>query len=552
VTLEEFLERLERVQQHGSYYKARCPAHHDHQPSLTVRVKENGWIDPKCWTGCTEEQILDALDLKNIDLLTAATNFGEPTHVWTYQDEERTALFQTLRFPPKRFRARHYDPEHPDATEDGWVWNIRDVRRVLYRLPEVLEGIKKGRTIYLVEGEKDADRLVEAWGVVATCNPAGALKWRAEYSDMLYGATVIQIADRDTPGRKHAEMVRTSLQGKVGRLFQFQSRVGKDVSDHIDAGYKAEDLEPLRKRVRRGVISMKEMAELARDDLTLTELDIPAFVLSPQVPVQFRLGRTYAVGAYTGHGKTSFGLPGFRTLCEQGHRCGYFTLEMPERDIRNKLLAHKGLPLAMTENPWTIQGDDLRRYKEAVDEIEHWDSDIIFESNIRAQKIREITEEHEYEVIFVDHIHKLSWGDNRRAFEEEVQNLNSIALDLNVLVVLFCQFRKFEQRMGVQAYPRPTLQSFRETSTIGEEASMALGIWRTTNEDGTEFTGETAVFILKNRHTTGREDRAGRGYFVGFDPKREMFVPQHMAGNGTGPYDDHMVESAAGGNDASV
>lgn len=532
MTLEEFEALLKGVRHHGAYTTARCPveqahAHGDRNPSLSVRVKDNGWIEPICHVGCQRDDILSALGLKNIDLLTTSFNYGEPEFIWTYQDEQGTPLFQTLRYPPKRFRARFYDPEHPEADKDGWVWHIRDVRRVLYRLPEVLKGIQKNRTIYLVEGEKDADNIVKAWGVVATCNPGGSQKWREEYSQTLRGATVILIADRDTPGRKHAEQVRASLQGKVAALHLFQSKVGKDVTDHIEARYKAEDLVPMRKRLRRGVISMKEMAEQARDDLTLTALDIPAFALSTELPLIFRLGRTYAVGGYTGHGKTSLGLPAFRLLCTQGHRCGYFTLEMPERDLRNKLLAHKGLPLSVTENPWRLDGEQKRLYSESVDEIERWDADIIFESNIRAQKIREITEEHEYQAIFVDHIHRMSWGDNRRRFEEEIQNLNSIALDLNVLVVLFCQFKKYDQQFGKEV-PRPTLQSFRETSTIAEEASMALGLWRPTMDEGTRFTGETFVFVLKNRHTTGREDQAGQMYPVGFDPRREMIVPTHM------------------------
>ena len=534
MTIEEFEALLEGVTHHGGYSKARCPVkaahgHEDRNPSLSIRVKDNGWIEPKCHTGCDREAILAAMGLKNIDLLTTGVNYGEPISIWTYLDETSSPLYQTLKYPPKRFRARHLDPDHPDADPDGWVWSLTGIRRVLYRLPEVIAGIKAGRTIYVVEGEKDVDNLVESWGVVATCNPGGAQKWREEYSDILHGATVIQIIDRNTPGRKHGEQVRTSLQGKVGAYYAFQPKVGTDISDHIEAGYGSNDLDPVRKRARRGIISMREMAELAREDLTLRDTDIPSFVLSEQVPVQFRLGRTYAIGAYTGHGKTSFGLPGFRRLCEQGHRCGYFTLEMPERDIRNKLLAHKGLPLLSTENPWTLGRDQLLLYEESVAELERWDADIIFESGMHAAKIRDITEENEYEVIFVDHIHKLSWGDNRRRFEEEIQNLNAIALDLNVMVCLFCQFKKFESKFGASSYPKPTLQSFRETSTIAEEASMALGIWRPTTEDGTAFTGETAVFILKNRHTTGRHDHAGKGFFVHFDPKRELFIPQaHM------------------------
>jgi replicative DNA helicase len=200
---------------------------------------------------------------------------------------------------------------------------------------------------------------------------------------------------------------------------------------------------------------------------------------------------------------------------------------MPERDLTNKLLAHKGIPLRITEEPWQISKDAelLRNYNEATDEIEHWQSDIIFESNLGAKRIAEITEQREYDVIFVDHVHKFAWGGDRRVLEEQIQALNSIALEMNVMVVLLCQLRKFDQRPGAAAYPKPTLQSFRETSVIAEEASLALAIWRHTNEDGTKFDGQTMAFVLKNRHVTGRHDAAGVGIYLNFDPERELFVP---------------------------
>jgi len=531
--IEEILAKIEEVSghvtQHAGYWKARCPAHDDRDPSLSIRVKDNGWAALKCHGGCEQDDILAALGLKNIDLLTTAVNFGEPDVTYTYQAADGSPLFQVLRFPGKRFRQRHYNPEHEDADKDGWVWKVSGDLYTLYHLPEVIEGVKKGRTIYVVEGEKDVETLREKWGVVATCNPGGAGKWRKEYSDLLAGATVIIIRDKGTASeRKHAEDIRTSLQGvATGGIYLMQAKVGKDVTDHIEQGYRPEDLESVKETHRRGIISAREMAAQAMDDLHTTEYDIPGYVLTPEIPLVFRQGRTYVIGAYTGHGKTSYALPGFRRLAEQHERVGFFTLEMPERDLRNKLLAHKGIPLSMTEEPWKIKNDPawLELYTDAVKELESWPCDIIFESNITARQIKEITEEREYSVIFIDHIHKFAWAD-RRQFESQIQEINSIALELNVCVVVLCQLKKFDARPGAAAYPRPTLQSFRETSVLAEEASMCLAIWRQTNDEGTSFTGQTMAFVLKNRHQTGGHDAAGKAFLLHYDMKREMFVPQ--------------------------
>ena len=80
--------------------------------------------------------------------------------------------FEVVRKPGKQFKQRR-----PDGN-GGYVWNLRDVRRVLYRLPEVLEAFGPERPIYVPEGEKDVEAL-ERLGLVATCNPMGAGKWRS-------------------------------------------------------------------------------------------------------------------------------------------------------------------------------------------------------------------------------------------------------------------------------------------------------------------------------------------------------------------------------------
>ena len=46
----------------------------------------------------------------------------------------------------------------------------------------LIAAVQDSRTVYIVEGEKDV-QAVERAGGVATCNPGGAGKWRAEYVD---------------------------------------------------------------------------------------------------------------------------------------------------------------------------------------------------------------------------------------------------------------------------------------------------------------------------------------------------------------------------------
>ena len=65
------LDRLTGVRKSGSGWIAKCPAHPDKSPSLSIREGERGVI-LKCWIGCTFPAIVDALGLRQSDLFYGA------------------------------------------------------------------------------------------------------------------------------------------------------------------------------------------------------------------------------------------------------------------------------------------------------------------------------------------------------------------------------------------------------------------------------------------------------------------------------------------------
>lgn len=215
---------------------ARCPAHDDREASLSVGVGRDGVV-LKCQANCATEAVLAALKLDWSDLFDKPkeSKRNEPLAVYDYVDEQGRLLFQVCRFPGKQFRQRRREAA-------GWSWKLGDTRRVLYRLPHALEAAKNGETVYVVEGEKDVASAERA-GAVATCNPMGAGKWRDEYATYLKGAgEAIIVADRDEPGREHAQLVADSL-GKIGVPVRIVEAIaGKDLTDHLDAGHGLDEL----------------------------------------------------------------------------------------------------------------------------------------------------------------------------------------------------------------------------------------------------------------------------------------------------------------------
>lgn len=243
--------KLSGVRDKGRYFIAKCPAHDDDMPSLSVGRGKKQPVVFKCHRGCSQDSILGALGLTFADVSEpsreilsrseAPVKRSSPTLVktWDYVDENGVKLFESCRFeyplePGQAKRKKKFNQRHMVA--GNWVWTLDGVRRVLYRLPEVVEDVAAGRVIYVVEGEKCADRLREL-GFCATTNPMGAGKWLPEYTAVLAGAAVVILADNDEPGEKHAVAVADALvEAKaIVKLVRFDGLADKeDVIDWLE------------------------------------------------------------------------------------------------------------------------------------------------------------------------------------------------------------------------------------------------------------------------------------------------------------------------------
>ncbi|MBK8176586.1 MAG: toprim domain-containing protein [Rhodospirillales bacterium] len=156
---------------------------------------------------------------------------------YDYRDETGAVLFQVVRYAPKTFRQRC-----PDG-HGGWSWRVRGIRQVPYRLPELL-GAALDVPVFVVEGEKDADRLASL-GLVATCNAGGANTWPEALTPAFAGRTVYILPDNDAAGRSHAQKVAAALEAVAANIHIVtlpDLTTGGDVSDWLDDGGDAAEL----------------------------------------------------------------------------------------------------------------------------------------------------------------------------------------------------------------------------------------------------------------------------------------------------------------------
>jgi hypothetical protein len=281
----EVLRRLEKPRRSGSGWTARCPAHEDREPSLSVAEGSDGRALLTCHRGCKFEDIASALGMAVVDLFPPRPDMAYPTprysgngtaapkhdlppqpvedkRQWSvvatydYVDATGTTVFQVQRKePPIQLegtkRRKTFVQRKPDG--DGWAYSLEGIDvRPLYRLPELLEDLGHGRTILLVEGEKDADT-ARSLGVPATAHAGGAKGWRAEYATQLAGADVVIVPDNDDQGRAWAVEAAGDLVRVGARVRMFATPVtdeGADLTDWVQSGASVDQVERAIVRAR--------------------------------------------------------------------------------------------------------------------------------------------------------------------------------------------------------------------------------------------------------------------------------------------------------------
>jgi hypothetical protein len=223
------LERFPDARRSGNGWIARCPAHEDRSPSLSIGEGNDGTILLHCHAGCKTEEILRARNLAWGDLksessrrstsssLASRRGFategetvqwlerknGKASVVWRYQDENGTHVGSILRWSTSD-GGKMIRP----ISVHGGEWHVRGMTapHPLYALPDVI----KSSMVVVTEGEKAADA-ARRLGYVATTSAHGAQSAGKTDWTHLHGKDVVILPDNDDEGRCYADDVKRLL-----------------------------------------------------------------------------------------------------------------------------------------------------------------------------------------------------------------------------------------------------------------------------------------------------------------------------------------------------
>lgn len=235
--------------------KTRCPVpdhgrgRGDRNPSLAL-TPADGKVLVICDAGCHIDDILGALGLTPADLFDEpkerrdayvplspgcghnrprphpATTPTQPRPAsasrpaqtppggpWVYTDDQGTPVYRAVRHTDSGGKKR-FDLERP-IRDGGWASGIKQygITPFPYNWPAVLAAIAAGAIVFIPEGEKCAQALIDA-GLTATTNHGGAAQWAtycARYTPHFTGARIVVLPDNDGAGQRHADQVVETL-----------------------------------------------------------------------------------------------------------------------------------------------------------------------------------------------------------------------------------------------------------------------------------------------------------------------------------------------------
>lgn len=225
--VERLISNLPGAKKSGAGWSARCPAHDDHQASLSVSAGNDGTALVKCHAGCETSAVLAAVGLTLTDLFpekagptperngkpkasgqTYSTakdavaelerRHGKRSAFWTYHDDHGEPVGVVVRWDKPNGKDIRPVARHAD----GWRIKAMPQPHPLYGLPDLAAAVR----VLVVEGEKAADA-ARSIGFVATTSSGGSQAATKSDWRPLAGKEVWILPDNDRPGRKYADVV---------------------------------------------------------------------------------------------------------------------------------------------------------------------------------------------------------------------------------------------------------------------------------------------------------------------------------------------------------
>ncbi len=216
--------------------------------------------------------------------------------------------------------------------------------------------------------------------------------------------------------------------------------------------------------------------------------------------------RLYLIGGRPGMGKTLFAANLAVAAVNQGKRIIYFSLEMSDEAIANRMVAAEtGMMMDKVEDVTLCNAEEKKQFYRALEELEaKWKFDIVDMSGLTvgdvANRIRKEKAINNVDLVIIDHLHLLKPDikcENQTAAVSYVADgLLAIAKNVAIPVVALAQLNR---DVTISQSKIPTLASLRGSGSLEQNADVVMFLHRPAYYDKDKNPEYLQVFVEKNR-----------------------------------------------------
>lgn len=252
-------------------------------------------------------------------------------------------------------------------------------------------------------------------------------------------------------------------------------------------------------------------------------------------------GNLIVLGARPSVGKTAFALNLARNAAvEFGHGVGFFSLEMTDMELTDRLIASEsGISadklkgkIKMTPNEWQVLEQSITKLVKAPLYIDETPGITLTDF---VAKARRLVREKGVEIIFVDYLQLMHSGKPQMGGFSKVQEVTEIsntlkttAKDLGIPIIALAQLnRNLMTRAGSNG--KPVLSDLKDSGSIEQDADMVIFIHRPGMLGMSEDLSEAEILIAKNRSgQVGSIPMRYNGDLVRFEDARPFYYESAM------------------------
>lgn len=475
-------------------YVARCPAHEDGNPSLSIAEKD-GKLLFRCFTGCDYTAIRAALEARGLTLTADSEPRDLEAGCWTIRDASGRALAQHVRVDRAEGKLVFWRGPAGEKVKLSGL-GLRLVDLPLYGTELLAERVDE--LVVVTEGEKAADA-ARRLGLLALGTSTGASSAPSPAAlAPLKGRTVLLWPDADDEGRRHMERVGRNLRGIVSSVATIAWTAAPpkgDAHDFVARGLKREDFDALvRTDAAVGdpaAVGLRYLHEAAGDALAeldrFADGDLRRYVqtgirdLDRALGGGLRRGQVTLIGAPTGAGKTTI-LCGFAVSAGTGAAALVVSPEMSVAELAEREIVRRAAVSKWTRNPWKRRPErdragaaharaaaDLRSRQPAV---LVYDRPAVTMDEISAAADEAKRRHPDLALVAIDYAQEVADTDPRTPRYLTVgavaQRSVELARRLDVAVVIASQVNAVKEARG------PAQYAFRESAILEHKASNVL------------------------------------------------------------------------------